>query len=400
MSSANSPGSVMPSTVQTARDTDCALISIIVNNYNYGRYVGEAIDSALAQTYRNIEVVVVDDGSTDQSRDVIAGYGSRVVGVLKSNAGQGSAFNAGFAASRGDIVIFLDSDDALLPGAAATVAPLFARHPHLVKVQWPLWMTDAGGRRTGGIFPEGALPEGDFREVLMRDGPTQHLSAPTSGNAWRRRFLSDVLPMPEPVFRTAADTYLFELAPFWGSISSLREPHAMYRQHGSNDHTALPLEQRIARQSRLYDAYTAKLADHFFRLGVQVDLEHWKQHSWWHRQLAVLSAIERLPDPQRPIVLVDDAAWHVERIVGRVPLPFLELDGKYSGTPADDGSAISEFERLRKRAESAPSHIVFPWWSFWWLDTYRGFAAHLQQTCRCVTRTDTVVVYELDAPRA
>ena len=66
------------------------LVSILINNYNYGRYLGVAIDSALAQTYGRVEVVVVDDGSTDDSREVITGFAERVVSVLKINGGQPS----------------------------------------------------------------------------------------------------------------------------------------------------------------------------------------------------------------------------------------------------------------------------------------------------------------------
>src|SRR4051812_16040279 len=91
--------------------------SIIINNYNYGHFLRDAIDSALAQTYPCTEVIVVDDGSTDDSREVIAGYGQRVTAVFKENGGQASAFNAGFAASRGEVVVFLDADDTLLPNA-------------------------------------------------------------------------------------------------------------------------------------------------------------------------------------------------------------------------------------------------------------------------------------------
>src|SRR4029077_3087176 len=95
----------------------------------YGRFLGRAIDSALGQAYPWTEVVVVDDGSTDESRAVIAGYGDRVVPVLKGNGGQASAFNAGLAASRGRVVIFLDSDDWLTRTAAAVAggAPREAR---------------------------------------------------------------------------------------------------------------------------------------------------------------------------------------------------------------------------------------------------------------------------------
>jgi glycosyltransferase involved in cell wall biosynthesis len=68
------------------------LVSVIINNYNYGRFLGEAIDSVLNQTYQRTETIVVDDGSTDNSREIIAGYGDRIIPVLKANGGQNSGF--------------------------------------------------------------------------------------------------------------------------------------------------------------------------------------------------------------------------------------------------------------------------------------------------------------------
>jgi glycosyltransferase involved in cell wall biosynthesis len=93
------------------------LASVIIASYNYGRFLGDAIESALAQTYAPVEVIVVDDGSTDESRNVIARVGDRVQSILKANGGQASAWNAGFAASAGDVVLFLDADDLYRPGA-------------------------------------------------------------------------------------------------------------------------------------------------------------------------------------------------------------------------------------------------------------------------------------------
>ena len=108
--------------------------SIIISSYNYGCFLRQAIDSALGQNYAPLEVIVVDDGSADDSPAIVAAYGSRIIPVLKSNGGQASAFNAGFAASQGDVVFFLDSDDVLLPTAVAAVMPLF-QEADVVKVQ-------------------------------------------------------------------------------------------------------------------------------------------------------------------------------------------------------------------------------------------------------------------------
>ncbi len=92
-----------------------SLVSIIINNYNYARYLPHAIDSALDQTFSPIEVIVVDDGSNDDSEEVIREYGDLITAIFKPNGGQASAFNVGLRHSEGDYVIFLDADDILLP---------------------------------------------------------------------------------------------------------------------------------------------------------------------------------------------------------------------------------------------------------------------------------------------
>src|SRR5512140_2792158 len=97
------------------------LVSIIITNYNYGRFLASAIESALRQRYPAIEVIVVDDGSTDNSREVMGCYEKRIVPVFKQNGGQASSMNAGFSQSHGEIVIFLDADDMLLPGTVERV---------------------------------------------------------------------------------------------------------------------------------------------------------------------------------------------------------------------------------------------------------------------------------------
>src|SRR5215813_6324037 len=149
------------------------LASIVISSYNYGHFLPHAIESALGQTYARTEVIVVDDGSTDHSWEVIAGYGERVLPIRKDNGGQASALNAGYRASRGEVVFFVDSDDLLLPTAVEKALPFFA-DPGVAKVHWSLRTVDDKGQGTGeAVMPD--LPEGDLRGAVIRDGPYGYL---------------------------------------------------------------------------------------------------------------------------------------------------------------------------------------------------------------------------------
>src|SRR5262245_55226396 len=86
-------------------------LTIIVDNYNYARYLPYSIEAALAVRWPNKEVLVVDDGSADDSRAVIEGYADRVTPLFKENGGLNSAANLAFARSTGDVVMFCDADD-------------------------------------------------------------------------------------------------------------------------------------------------------------------------------------------------------------------------------------------------------------------------------------------------
>jgi glycosyltransferase involved in cell wall biosynthesis len=127
------------------------LVSIVIPNFNYAGFVATAIESALAQTWPEIEVIVVDDGSTDDSRRVIERYAGRVRTIFKSNGGQTSTNNVGYLAARGEVVFFLDADDGLRPDAVERV--LAAMRPEVAAVQFCLTTVDQGGRALGGIYP-------------------------------------------------------------------------------------------------------------------------------------------------------------------------------------------------------------------------------------------------------
>jgi len=213
------------------------LVSIIINNYNYGRYLGAAIDSALGQTYAAVEVIVVDDGSTDDSHAVMQAYGSSIKPLYQRNMGQASAFNQGFACSKGDVIIFLDADDALLPEMAATVVAALCQQPDAAKVMVRMEVIDDQGRLTGEQKPAAHLPllDGDLRRHTVAF-PSDIPWMPTSGNAFRADVLRQIMPVPADYGRVGADWYVAQVTPLFGSVIFLDWVGAQYRVHGQNNY--------------------------------------------------------------------------------------------------------------------------------------------------------------------
>lgn len=246
------------------------LISVVINNYNYARFVGNAVQSALEQDYADKEVIVVDDGSTDDSREVIAGFGSRIQTHFQPNGGQASALNAGFALSKGTVVIFLDADDLLQPGALATVAKNW--ESQLVKMHWRLAVVDGGGNPTGKFLPRPnvRLSEGIDFEAVIRTG--QSYAPPTSGNAYSRTLLQDIMPVPEKDFRICADGYLNRIAVFRGPVKLLPQACGSYRLHGANSYAGSKFRKLfdksyLQRQVQLWAKYRALIVAEASRVG-------------------------------------------------------------------------------------------------------------------------------------
>ncbi|RKS80737.1 glycosyltransferase involved in cell wall biosynthesis [Motilibacter peucedani] len=235
-------------------------VSVLIDNYDYERFLGRAIDSALAQTHPDVEVVVVDDGSKDGSVEVARSYGDRVTVVTKPNGGQGSAVNEGFLHCTGEVVVVLDADDELRPEAAAKAVT--AMGEGVAKVHWRLEAVDEDGAPLGHLRPGAGTPlaSGSVREEVLRSG---YYSSPAmSGNAYPRWVLERLLPMPAESFRISADSYLIALAGLLGDVVAVDEPLTAYRIHGSNgwradtltaDRLRLWVTHDIARQ----DAVTA-----------------------------------------------------------------------------------------------------------------------------------------------
>jgi glycosyltransferase involved in cell wall biosynthesis len=212
-------------------------VSIIVVNYNYGRFLAAAIDSALGQQHRQCEVIVVDDCSTDTSQSIIGYYEDRIRSVLlQTNSGQIIAMNSAWPLARYPILIFLDADDLLLPHTAATVAKNWMAHT--VKMQFPLLTIDPTGQQTGHVAPtyQRKLNTAAIRDQILRTGGSPN--SPGSGNAYARSFLDCLLRDGGFELEKPREHHMDALlecnAPFYGEVVTLHEPLACYRVHGGN----------------------------------------------------------------------------------------------------------------------------------------------------------------------
>lgn len=371
------------------------LVSIIIDSFNYGRFLAEAIDSALKQNYPRLEVIVVDDGSTDNSREVMAGYGSRIVAVLQENRGQAAAFNAGFRRSRGDVILFLDSDDVLFPTAAACAVDAL-RDGKTIKAHWPLWVVDGQGVRTGKLCPKLPLAEGVLRADILKGGPWCIATPPTSCNAWTRGFLERVMPVPEKSYRLCADSYLITLGWVSGFTRLVREPQGLYRVHGQNNYAGRPFHQKLRRDMEIYELLCGLLTDYFAREGAAVDVESWKRQSWPHRVFQSAQELAAVIPAGKTFILVDDDNWGGQVCENRRQLPFLEKNGQYWGPPKDDETAVRELERMRQ--EHGADFLAFGWPAFWWLDHYREFGKQLRARFRCLLQNERLVAFDLRTP--
>ena len=325
------------------------IVSIIINNYNYDRFLSEAINSAINQTYPHTEIIVVDDGSTDNSRNIIDGYGdsealrrNRIIPIFQTNGKQAAAFNSGFAKSQGDIIIFLDSDDYLFPHAVAQIVSVWK--PELSKVHYRLTVVDKIGKSLGYSFPQGSAPlsTGDVSKVLLDKGG--YVSTPTSGNALNRHILEKLFPIPDE-YKLTADDYLSFQVPFYGDVAAIEEPLGTYRIHDTNQWalatvTAARFQRFVRHDLQNFALLTQKAK----ALGYEVpaDLEQRSIGRLWSRIISLRLDSQNHPVPSdRPLNLIycgirclwkySDFNWQKRLFyslwfiwVGLMPLPLAE----------------------------------------------------------------------------
>lgn len=233
------------------------LVSIIINNYNYGRFLSEAIESSLNQTYRNIEVIVVDDGSTDNSIEVIESFQDRIIPLFKDNGGQASAFNLGFSKCQGEIICLLDADDVFLPEKVSKIVNVFSTNEQIGWCFHPLAFSKATEEGFELIAnypppPNKVSSQIDFISSITK-GKFPAFGSATSGQCYRNSLLKEILPMPEEI-RICSDNYVRYVALLKSKGYFINKSLAILRIHESNNYT---LQKNKLDQDSKYRMLTA-----------------------------------------------------------------------------------------------------------------------------------------------
>jgi glycosyltransferase involved in cell wall biosynthesis len=214
-------------------------VSVVIPTYNQSQFLGAAIDAALTQSIQPIEVIVVDDGSTDETSELLDGYGARIRTVRQENLGVAAARNSGAGLARGSLLAFLDSDDVWMPEKLARQLQRFQRDPDLGLVHCGLEFIDqqgvAIGLETGGLDGDVAIPMLLFRRPVILGG---------GSGALIRKDIFDGLGGFDSRLSTSADWDLYYRVASRSRVGFVPDILLRYRIHKGNMHRDVDAMER------------------------------------------------------------------------------------------------------------------------------------------------------------
>src|SRR5579859_971597 len=245
------------------------LITALIDTYNHEKYIEQAVGSVLDQglSAEELEIVVVDDGSTDGTAEIIKKFAPRVKHVRKKNGGQASAFNAGFAETHGQIIAPLDGDDWWAKGKLAAVVEALQRNPEVCAVSHGYYKFYESTNEFEAIGPQEAtllnLTSPEAARVAFRNWPFLATGALTV----RRELMERVIPIPEKlVFLADAPINVASLA---GAVLVLPQVLSYYRLHSTNLFAVERADTgKVGRKYEMTDVMFSVLRPMLLRLGV------------------------------------------------------------------------------------------------------------------------------------
>ncbi|MEW6169945.1 MAG: glycosyltransferase [Candidatus Omnitrophota bacterium] len=205
-------------------------ISVIIPTYNRENYLREAIDSVLEQTYQDFEIIIVDDGSSDNTKDLVASYILRYKQKIRyfyqKNKGQSAAINIGIRESNGEYIAFLDSDDIWLPQKIEKYLQLFEENPEISLIAGRMQVIDGQGNYKIGVLKPKIIPGNDVRSLLEQG------SCSTSSIMAKRCVFENIL-FDENLLKVADLDFTIRVARGY-KILNIDDALTLYREHEIN----------------------------------------------------------------------------------------------------------------------------------------------------------------------
>ena len=205
--------------------SDAPLVSVVIPTYNLGRYLGATIDSILAQDYRRVELIVIDDGSTDNTRDILASYGDRLRWQAQPNSGQVAALNRGWRLSRGEILSWIGADDLLLPNAVSTSVKWLAERPDVVLTYCDFNLIDSNSL----VIRHHRTPDFSYYDMVVR------VICPPGPGAFFRRAAFEATGRWDDSLRVMLDYDYWLRLGLQGPFVRIPEVLALYRIHAGQE---------------------------------------------------------------------------------------------------------------------------------------------------------------------
>ena len=395
-----------------------APVTVAIPTYNRALLLGEALASVLAQDYEPLDVVVVDNASTDETGEIVAGIADSRVRYVRNEANVGAMrnWNRGLEVATGAYVCVFGDDDVMLPGFVAATADALTEADSAGLAFTLATPIDADGNVLDDDervdVPDGYAAGLDYLETYVA-GRACVINPSTA--LLRARAVAEVGPFASPHSAHTFDMNLYLRVAARFGVVFLRTPLVRMRVHGGQE-SAGPwrsgegtgpfsdLAERIDAASYLLASERA--ADPDYR-------------AWLARRLRALNArrsdfaaflVDGLYSAEDKLALafadiagavpagetfavVDEQEWPLDAIRnGRRAIRVGEREGTYWGSPADDASAIEALERVRA---AGARFAVFAWPAFWWLEHYAGLDDHLRANFACVAENDRVVIFDL-----
>lgn len=281
------------------------LVSVLIANYNYARYIGETLECVLCQTYPHFEVIVCDDGSTDNSCEVIETYlqkDPRIKLIRKQNGGVATALNAAYQESKGEIVCILDADDLWMPNKLQKVVEKFSSDSKCGFVIHNLILIDGQGRDIKPTPMMKQLASGWMAPDVLENGGFIENIPPASALSIRKEVASLIFPINEALKRHVDGLIIF-LTLLVTEVRAVPEVLTKFRLHGANTTsletvTADSMERSLVALERIHQeqkqllqkVYGTEVAERLRDLRYSLAICHYRY---------LLARLKGLPSKQR-----------------------------------------------------------------------------------------------------